>query len=136
MEIDVDRFLTRYLSMAQDFQYLSHCGVYLGMTVFNDTDRIPVYNSQLKRAEFVSAKARTVIIDNGLLEENQEHRYRFTVGHEASHEILHPSYFGYDPNQMSIFAQGKTPMIQCRADNYKGCNKPICNWTGTDRMEW
>jgi hypothetical protein len=35
MEIDVDSFVLNYLGMKQDFQYLSHNGVYLGMTVFN-----------------------------------------------------------------------------------------------------
>ncbi len=42
MEIDIDRFITRYMGMDQDFQYLSHCGLYLGMTVFNDTNKVPV----------------------------------------------------------------------------------------------
>ena len=37
-EIDIDLLAQDYLGMDQDFQYLSHCGVYLGMTVFNDTD--------------------------------------------------------------------------------------------------
>ena len=38
-EIDIDSFAQNYLGMDQDFQYLSHCGVYLGMTVFNDTQK-------------------------------------------------------------------------------------------------
>lgn len=81
-EIDIDLFVQDYLGMEQDFQYLSHCGLYLGMTVFNETDKIPVYNPAKYCAEYISAKANTVIIDNSLLEENQEHRYRFTMGHE------------------------------------------------------
>lgn len=39
--LDIERFLEFYLKMTADYQYLSHNGVYLGMTVFNDTDRIP-----------------------------------------------------------------------------------------------
>lgn len=39
-EIDIDLFVQDYLGADQDFQYLSHCGVYLGMTVFNDTDKV------------------------------------------------------------------------------------------------
>lgn len=81
-EIDIDLFVQDYLGMEQDFQYLSHCGLYLGMTVFNETDKIPVYNPAKYCAEYISTKAKTVIIDNSLLEENQEHRYRFTMGHE------------------------------------------------------
>ena len=49
------------------------------MTVFNDTDRVPVYDPIQNRAEYISARANTIIIDRTLLEENQEHRYRFTV---------------------------------------------------------
>lgn len=33
-----------------------------------------------------------MIIDNTLLEKNQEHRYRFTMGHEASHGFLHKEF--------------------------------------------
>lgn len=67
-EIDADRFLTRYLGLTQDYKYLSHCGVYLGMTVFNDTDYVPVFNDERWEAEFITVKAGTVIIDNILLE--------------------------------------------------------------------
>ena len=38
-------------------------GVYLGMTVFNDTDKVPVYDPIQNRAEYISARANTIIID-------------------------------------------------------------------------
>jgi len=136
MEIDIDSFIERYLGMTQDFQYLSHCGVYLGMTVFNDTSKIPVYNPNKRCAEYASAKARTVIIDSSLLDEGQEHRYRFTMGHESGHDIFHSRYFGYDPNQLSFFDRGETPMIQCRTDIQSENRKPVEQWNDRDRMEW
>lgn len=68
-------------------------GVYLGMTVFNDTNKVPIYDPATNRAEYISAKARTVIIDNRLLDENQRHRFRFTLGHEGGHDIFHSGYF-------------------------------------------
>ena len=138
-EIDIDSFAQNYLGMDQDFQYLSHCGVYLGMTVFNDTDKVPVYDPQHDRADYISAKAHTVIIDKTLLAENQEHRYRFTMGHEASHEFLHKEYFAYDPDQMTIFDYiGETPipMVQCRIDTKKMDAKNPEIWTDKDWMEW
>ena len=70
---------------------------------FNDTDKVPVYDPQNNCADYISAKAHTVIIDKTLLEENQEHRYRFTMGHEAGHEFLHKEYFAYDPDQITLF---------------------------------
>lgn len=40
-EIDIDDFAFNYLGLSQDFQYLSHNGMYLGMMVFKDTKRFP-----------------------------------------------------------------------------------------------
>lgn len=138
-EVDIDLFAQDYLGMNQDFQYLSHCGVYLGMTVFNDTDKVPIYDPQNNEADYVSAKAHTVIIDKSLLAENQEHRYRFTMGHEASHEYLHKEFFAYDPNQMTIFdlmENKPVAMIQCRVDSKKMEQQPTDIWTDKDWMEW
>lgn len=114
--LDVDLFAQDYLGMEQDYQYLSHCGVYLGMTVFNDTNRVVVFNPEKQEAEYISARAKTIIIDNTLLEEKQEHRYRFTMGHEAAgHGVLHEAYFGYDRNQLTLFdTVNEAAMIQCR----------------------
>jgi len=134
--IDIDRFVTAYLGLRLDYQYLSHCGVYLGMTVFNDTDRIPVYCPQRSRAEYISATAGTVIIDSTLLDGKHEGRYRFTMGHEGSHGFLHHEFFGHDPNQLSLFEPDSAPMIQCRVENPRERNKPPTEWNDRDRMEW
>ncbi|MCD7724952.1 MAG: ImmA/IrrE family metallo-endopeptidase [Clostridiales bacterium] len=137
--VDIDLLVQDYLKMEQDFQYLSHCGVYLGMTVFNDTNKVPVYNPVTDEAEYISAKAHTVIIDNSLLESNQEHRYRFTMGHEAGHEVFHIPYFHIDPNQMTIwdFIEEDSPaMVQCRVDGKKSPGKNPKLWSDAERMEW
>ena len=132
--VDIDGFVEYYLGMTQDFQYLSHNGVYLGMTVFNDTDKIPVWCPETNTAEYISATAGTVIIDNRLLEEKQHHRYRFTMGHEGGHGVFHTSVFAYDPNQISLFSSTQQPAIQCRVDSAK--RKDPSLWTDRDRMEW
>ncbi len=134
-EIDVDRFITRYLGMTQDFQYLSHCGLYLGMTVFNDSDRVTVFNPDKWHAEFISAKAGTVIIDNSLLAENQEHRYRFTAGHEAAHGILHSAYFARMAER-NASATDIMPMVQCRADNTCAFRSSSRKKSDAEWMEW
>ena len=134
-EIDVDRFITRYLGMEQDFQYLSHCGLYLGMTVFNDSDCVTVFNADKWQAEYISVKAGTVIIDNSLLADNQEHRYRFTVGHEAAHKILHTDYFAHQAKQ-NPSALDIIPMVQCRADTAKRLGNPSRKKSDADWMEW
>ena len=139
-EIDVDLFVQNYLGMSQDFQYLSHCGVYLGMTVFNDTDKVPVYDPKANRAEYISAKAKTVIIDNRLLEPDQEHRYRFTMGHEGGHGFFHTEYFGYDPSQLTLMdyiGSEKSAIVQCRVDTKKLSEKVEPKvWGDKEWMEW
>lgn len=132
--VDIESFIEAYLGMTQDYQYLSHNGIYLGMTVFNDTDWVVVYSPQAERAEYISARARTVIIDNRLLEENQEPRYRFTLGHEGGHDILHSGYYSYDPNQLSIVGAQPEPMVQCRVD-CQSIRKSFDRWDDHDRME-
>lgn len=136
MEIDIDSFALNYLGLKQDFQYLSHNGTYLGMMVFNDTDRVPIFVPETNTAEYISAKARTVIIETRLLGEGQEHRYRFTMGHEAGHDIFHKSYFTYIPGQLSFLEGGCEPMIQCRETFTAGRKKNVLMWDDKDWMEW
>ena len=135
MALDIDSFALNHLGLKQDFQFLSHNGIYLGMTVFNDTNKVPVYSPETKRAEYISAKARTIIIDNDLLQEEQEVRYRFTMGHEAGHDIFHSAYYAYNPNQISLFDRGDEPLVVCRAVNTT-VQKPVDLWTDHDTMEW
>ena len=85
--VDIESFVENYLGMTPDYQLLSHNGIYLGMTVFNDTNRVIVFSQETGRAEYISAKAHTVIIDTRLLEENQQHRYRFIICHCEGHDL-------------------------------------------------
>lgn len=140
--VDIERFVEFYREMKTDYQFLSHNGIYLGMTVFEDTDKIPVYDPATKRAEYIHADARTIIIDNRLLEENQEHRYRFTLGHEVGHDILHSLFFSQLRTRKLadklIYGRqaDSAPMIQCRVDSTKTPRKSPNNWTDHERMEW
>jgi hypothetical protein len=90
----MDGLIVRFMGFNFEYQYLSSNRVYLGLTVFSDTNRLPVYNPVLNRAEFISVKRNTIIIE-GTLAENPvyERRERFTQGHEASHGLIHTEYF-------------------------------------------
>ena len=133
--LDVDRFAEFHMGLTIDYQFLSHCGVFLGMLVFNDTDKLVIYDAESGRAEYIHADARTVIIDNTLLEGNQEHRYRYTMGHEIGHDVFHSRYYAYNPDQMSMFDPTfERPMFKCRAVQPKSSNKRL--WTDVDWMEW
>ena len=129
--IDTDYFLERHLRVTMDYKYLSRCGLYLGMTVFEDSAHIPVFNHEKFRAEYIQCTAGTIIIDNDLLDPNQEHRYRFTAMHEASHLLLHRQYFRAMAEQQSDY----TPLVQCRVDT--ACNGRRCGYkTDKDWIEW
>lgn len=135
MPIDIEFFLEFYLGLKLEFQYLSHNGIYLGMTVFNDTDKVIIFCPETNRAEYISAKARTVIIDNRLLEKNQEHRLRFTLAYECSHDILHSGYFSTILTGSPIIPGMEIePMIQCRIDSYR--QNDSNEKTDEEWMEW
>lgn len=64
--------------------------------VFCDTI-IPVYDPYAKRAEDFPVHARTMIIDNSLIE--KEALLRSTIAHECGHAIYHRSYYGRQKTQ-------------------------------------
>jgi len=113
-EIDIDRFITKYLRLKLDYRFLSHCGVYLGTTVFQETYSLPVFNPDTQSAEFSHVDAGTIIIDSSLLADNQEHRYRFTMGHEGGHSILHPNYYLNTIGNNN--RESKAAYVRCRSD--------------------
>lgn len=132
---NIEGFIESYLEVQLDYQYLSNDGRYLGMTVFNDTDRVIVYLPKFSKAEYIHADHGTIIIDNTLLDEKQEHRYRFTLGHESGHWIFHKAYFGYDPYQMTAFEMD-LPYLQCREINKDYLCTFTSDWDETRWMEW
>ena len=133
--IDIERFVEKYLKMHIEFMFLSHCGVYLGTTVFQTTDYLPVYIPEEKRAEFAHVDANTIVIDGSLDSENQEHRFRFTLGHEGGHGVLHPSFFlstigSSERDDTGIY-------VRCRSD-YKATQNSVTGYrflTESERAE-
>lgn len=112
--IDIERFVEKYLKMPIEFMYLSHCGVYLGTTVFQTTNYLPVYIPEENRADYAHVEAGTVVIDGSLDKEEQEHRLRFTLGHEGGHGVFHPSYF---LNTIGLSDKDDTGIyVRCRSD--------------------
>lgn len=136
MEVDVEGFLEIYLGITPDFQYLSHNMIYLGMAVFHDTNRIPVYDPLLNRAEYFSAKANTAIFDRRLVEEkNQEHRFRFTCGHESGHFVYHSPYFKRVRHIQELFGAKSDSFVQCYHTDLGDKSKRRLK-TDNDWLEW
>ncbi len=117
-EVDIEGFVEFYLGLALDYNYLTHCGLILGRMVFNDTNKIPIYDAENRRAEYISAKRGTVMVDNTLLDD--EHRLRSTLGHESGHWIYQQSYFSSNPNQLTLFDMSDKISTACRKFDIEG----------------
>ena len=134
--VDIDGFLEEYLRAAPDYQYLSNNMIYLGMTVFLDTNRIPVFNPYKNKAEYFSAKADTIIFDSRLVEgANQEHRYRFTAGHECGHFVFHRLYFLRQHQYRMQFGIDDEIIMQCKCPDLSEKKSGRLK-TDSDWLEW
>lgn len=70
-----------------------------------------------------------------MLAENQEHRYRFTLAHEAAgHAVLHRNI--YTDNKNTLYNAGNLPWIQCRKDNQQVIFKAKYKRNPHDWLEW
>lgn len=134
MRLDIDRFIRDYLGMSMDYKHLSNNGVYLGMTVFCDSDMVPVYDAVKKEADFISVEAGTVLIEKSLTSKLDLPRYRYTAAHEAGHGFLHSVYFTQNAGSAAARAQNGEAVIRCRIESL---NLPRQKeWTDNDWMEW
>ncbi len=136
--VDIDQFAMKYLGLNQDFQSLSKQGVYLGMILFHDSDRVEVYDEENDVAKYISEKANTIIIDNSLLEDGQEERYRFTMGHECGHGIFHRPGVSdpYDEYLRLFYGDSSVEMFRCNLDDRAFVAKEKTQWTDQQWKEW
>ncbi len=117
-EINIEEFAEFYLGLTPEYNNLTHCGLILGRMVFNDSNKVPVYDTDTKRAEYIFARRGTVMIDNTL--QTDEHRFRSTMGHEVGHWIYHQPYFYRDPNQLVLFDNLDQTSTACRKSDIEG----------------
>jgi Zn-dependent peptidase ImmA (M78 family) len=97
----VEDFAELYLELSIDYQNLSNDNSVLGMITFND-GYVEVYDEN-KRKNLIEVKEGTVFIDNSLMEQGQNGRYRFTYGHEPGHWIFHRDKYRMYKGQMTLF---------------------------------
>ncbi|MDR3565538.1 MAG: ImmA/IrrE family metallo-endopeptidase [Negativicutes bacterium] len=134
--VDMESLLEFYLGVGLDYQNLTHNKAILGMTVFNDC-RIPVYDAYNKTVKIIPVSAKTVMIDNLLLKQHQKGRYRFTLGHEASHWILHRDKYLENKKQTCLFkVEEALPSVKCRAADIENSSWCRSITTDHDLMEW
>lgn len=133
--VDVDKFAVEYLHLRQDFQYLSNSGIYLGMFVFTDSNRVEVYDEEKNEAKYIFEKADTIIIDKSLLENGQEGRYRFTMGHEIAHSLLHRPVADPYEEYLELY-YGERPAFRCSFSDRDPGAEPTEKWSDLQWQEW
>lgn len=134
MRMDISLFVREYLGMDIQHAHLSNNGVYLGMTVFCDSNKVPVYDTVKKEADYMSVDAGTVLIEKSLMSELDLPRYRYTVAHEAGHGYLHSSYFTQFAGTAAARATEGEAVIHCRVENLNLPRQK--DWSDGDWMEW
>lgn len=134
--VDMESLIEFYLGLTLDYQDLTHNQSILGMTVFNDC-YITVYNPEEDAGKVIPVNEKTVLIDNSLLGEDQESRYRFTLGHEAGHWILHRQKYLDNKQQTSLFeGRSEQPLVKCRSVDIESSSRRTSLVTDNDWMEW
>ena len=132
-EIDIEHLAFNYLHAHEDIQYLSPNGIYLGATFYKKSN-IVTYIPETGKAGLVEVQPRTIVIDSRLGESGQEHRYRFTFGHEVAHLALpHEDYFCRHPIQLAARSGGA---IACRDVGGRLAGSDTSKWDDVDWMEW
>jgi hypothetical protein len=111
--------------------YLSAHGTVLGMITFGDTD-VQVVNLE-KKIVNERFMAGTIAIDARLLDDEHQHRRRFTAAHEVSHWIIHRQMYYTDGHKYNLRRANR--FIACRA-SASNRDKRREYWSEEDWQEW
>lgn len=120
--LDVEDFAEGYMGIHFHYANLSHTGFIWGRMVFNNT-LIIVYNPENNIAEEEPVEANTIVIDNGLLAEDQEVMFRSTVMHECGHSVYHDEYYCIDYSELPIKSSNNIahlPYTSCKGADVIG----------------
>ena len=90
--LNIERFLTEVLGARIGYENLSCDLSVMGAYISTNTDAMPIYNPETRRAELIHVPAQTVLLDRSLMRAGKTNRRRFTLAHEAGHAIWHSAY--------------------------------------------
>jgi len=91
--IPIESILERAYGLKLDIQHIRGNGRILGQIVF-EKSMVPVYERESGEGyKLIPMEAGMVIIDASLTKRGRYGRYRFTLAHELSHNIIHKDYF-------------------------------------------
>lgn len=132
-------FLESYLGANVEFHdiyYGSNERPILGATVFNN-EGLKVFDKENMCTKVIKVKRRTIIIDNGVMEEGKEGLALFTGLHEGGHLWIHPSVYTKMVGQISLFDEENkiNPVVCCRKENIENFGKKKSIETAEDWRE-
>lgn len=89
-----------------------------GATAFND-EELRIFNREKMCISKINVPARTVILDNSIMEPGKEGLALFTGLHEGGHVLIHPNVFTHMlTDQISLLeAEPISPVVCCRREN-------------------
>ena len=138
MPTPIEEFLENYLHLEVDYADITPDGSVLGLTTFNN-GILTVYDLEKGKYKDIYVKKGTVVINNGLLTEDQEGRCRFTNAHECGHWMLHREMFETHEEQINIFDMldnKEAKSIKCLKRSFEDYSEKRTFKTDTDWMEW
>jgi Zn-dependent peptidase ImmA (M78 family) len=134
--IDLLDVLKNYLhARFDDTRYLSNDGRFLGVTVFNSGNLV-FYNRMKREAELTEVYPLTVYVDSTLTERGKMQRYRYTIGHEIGHIVLHESYFTVGEDGLNEFDTDPVQPDMYGRKHITAASEPLDEWSDTEWLEW
>ena len=136
--VEYDDFLEGYLGatvMYQDIYTESAEDAILGCTVFNH-QRIPVFDRENMRKDYIECNPRTIILDNSLITGDRKIQENITGLHEGGHLFFHSEELTQAGGQ-GLFEYDKS-IIRCKNSDIKKAEnlKNIRARTTEEWREW
>lgn len=124
--LDIHSYAEKLLGVTFDYKYLSHNGVpqcvlfYDATTTIVSSRYMPDCKNALEVIEKckpyeIPVRARTIIVDQSIVDRGWWFKEKFDIGHECGHLILHPNGFTHDDCNYKPHAYGErmTDMNLC-----------------------
>lgn len=115
-------------------RYLSRSGGLLGLASFQG-GTMTVYDEERIEGSPLQLPPHTILIDRALFQKENERIFRFTLGHEIGHALLHERFASSEANMKAYKKQGNQRLLEDTADRF-GIREKRELQTSYDWVEW
>lgn len=118
-KVKYEHFLESYLGANLDYRHIYYEedeGRILGVTSFNNREKLPVFDREKMCLDTVKLKKNSIVLDFYVTEEGREGLELFTGLHEGGHLWMHQGVYARNEMQMSLFGHDAElkPVTCCR----------------------